>query len=81
MEQIVIDPQFLTLVPVLIGLLAALKHSGFPNRYIPLMALLAGLIISLFITGGDIYKALVMGAGLAFSAVGTHSSFKNTLKK
>lgn len=44
------------------------------------MALVAGLIIGIMIAEGDIIEGLVIGGGLAVSAIGTHSGIKNTIK-
>ena len=80
--EIVLDPKYITLVPVLVGLLSAVKSSGLiPSRFIPLLAIIAGLTFGFFIADGDIYEALVIGGGLALSAIGAHSGIKNTLQK
>ena len=81
MESIVIDPQFVAIVPVLIGLLAALKQAGFNSRYIPLLAIGAGFIIGGFLTYWNPMQTIIIGGGLGLSAIGMHSGVKNTLKK
>jgi asparagine N-glycosylation enzyme membrane subunit Stt3 len=81
MESIAIDPQFVAIVPVLIGLLAALKQAGFNSRYIPILAIAAGLIIGGFLTYWNPMQTLIIGGGLGLSSIGAHSGVKNTLKK
>jgi hypothetical protein len=81
MDAIVLDPQYLALVPVLVGLLAALKTAGFEPRYIPTLAISAGLILGGFLSDWDLIQTVVIGGGIGLSAVGAHSGVKNTLKK
>lgn len=81
MDAIVIDPQYLALVPVLVGILAALKTAGFEPRYIPTLAICAGLIFGGFLSNWDLMQTIVIGGGIGLSAVGAHSGVKNTLKK
>jgi len=81
MDAIVLDPQFVVLVPVLIGLLAALKQAGFEPRFIPILAIGAGFIMGGFLSGWEPIQTLVIGGGLGLSAIGAHSGVKNTLKK
>jgi hypothetical protein len=81
MESVVIDPQYVALVPVLIGLLAAMKQAGFNSRYIPILAIGAGFIIGGFLTYWDPIQTIIIGGGLGLSAIGAHSGVKNTLKK
>ena len=80
METIELDPRYISIVPVLIGLLYGLQVAGMPKRFIPIMALVAGLIIGIVIAEGDIIEGLIIGGGLAVSAIGTHSGIKNTIK-
>lgn len=81
MEAVVIDPQYVALVPVLIGLLAAMKQAGFNTRYIPLLAIGAGFVMGGFLTAWEPMQTLIIGGGLGLSAIGAHSGVKNTLKK
>lgn len=81
MEAIQLDPRFISIVPVLIGLLYGLQMAGLPKRFIPLMALFAGLIVGIMIAEGEIVEGLIIGGGLAVSAIGTHSGIKNTIQK
>jgi len=79
--EIALDPRYLALVPVLVGLLAALKQAGFDPRYIPTLAILSGLLIGLMLNNWSIYEGIVVGGGIGLSAIGAHSGIKNTLKK
>lgn len=80
MEIVELDPRYISIVPVLIGLLFGLQQAGLPKRFIPLCALSAGLIIGFMIAQGDFVEGLIIGGGLALSAIGTHSGIKNTIK-
>ena len=80
--EIILDPKYISLVPLLVAFLSAIKNSGLiPSRFIPLLAMIAGLTIGFFIADGKIYDALVIGGGLALSAIGAHSGIKNSLQK
>ena len=79
--EIIVDPRYITIVPVLIGLLAALKQAGFNTRYIPILAIGAGFIIGGFLTYWEPMQTIIIGGGLGLSAIGAHSGVKNTLKK
>ena len=79
--EIVLDPQFAALVPVLVAFLAALKSSGFNPRYIPLLALSAGILFGGLLTEWELINTIIIGGGIGLSAIGAHSGVKNTLKK
>lgn len=79
--MIELDPRYISIVPVLIGLCYGLQVAGIPKRFIPLLALAGGLIIGFMIAEGEIIEGLIIGGGLAFSAIGTHSGIKNTINK
>ncbi len=80
--DIILDPRYAAIVPVIVAFLGVIKSSGIiPNRFLPLLALLAGLIIGGFLAKGDIIEWLIIGGGLGASAIGVHSGIKNTLQK
>lgn len=79
--EIAIDPRYLTIIPILVGLLSALKTAGFNPRYIPTLAIFAGILIGLMITNFSLYEGFVIGGGIGLSAIGVHSGVKNTIKK
>lgn len=79
--DITLQAEYAALVPVLVAMLSALKAAGFPTRYIPTLALSAGILIGLFLSKWDIINGLIIGGAIGLSAIGTHSGIKNTLKK
>lgn len=79
--MIELDPRYISIVPVLIGLCYGLQVAGMPKRFIPIMALVGGLIIGFMIAEGEIIEGLIIGGGLSLSAIGTHSGIKNTINK
>ncbi len=76
-----INPQYAALLPVLIGLLQALKTAGFNPRYIPTLSISAGVLIGLFLYNFDPIQGVTFGGALGLAAIGAHSGIKNTLKK
>jgi len=79
--DITLQAEYAALVPVLVGMLMALKTAGLPTRYIPTLALSAGILIGLFLSKWDIVNGLMIGGGIGLSAIGAHSGFKNTFQK
>lgn len=79
--DIILDPQYFAIVPVLIAMLSALKSAGIAPRYIPTLAIAAGLLIGGFIANWEIIEMITIGGGIGLTAIGAHSGIKNTLKK
>lgn len=81
MMDTVIQPEYLALIPIIVAFVQAIKHSELiPNRYLPLLAITAGMIFGFFIEVEPI-KAIILGGSLGLSAIGAHSGIKNSLKK
>lgn len=76
-----IEEKVALLIPVLMGMLQIMKTVGFPVKYIPLLALLFGLVCGLILQPTDYISAIITGATIGFSAVGIHSGIKNTMNK
>jgi len=76
-----IDAQYLAIVPVLVGILAAMKQAGFEPRYIPTLAILSGILIGLMLKRWDVLEGITLGGAIGLAAIGAHSGVKNTLKK
>lgn len=81
MMDITLQAEYAALVPVIVAILSALKSAGFPTRYIPALAISAGILIGLFLSKWDIVNGLIIGGAIGLSAIGAHSGIKNTLKK
>lgn len=70
------------IVAVLIGLVEVLKRAfGIPKRFVPLTALILGILISILVNGhwGD-PKPVFTGIVYGLSAVGLYSGAKNTVE-
>ena len=65
------------LVPLITGLVEALKRSGLPRRYAALTALALGVAIGAFVTRGfgahDLYDAILQGVAFGLAASGFYS--------
>lgn len=69
------------IIPLLIGILEVLKRIGLNEKFVPVISLLLGITIGLFlISNGDIKDGIVQGVYIGLSAVGLYSGAKNTLK-
>jgi len=69
---------YTALIPVIIGLVAAVKKAGIPSRWLPLTAILFGLI-GVWVLGGATGVEWLAGVVAGLSAVGLHSGTKATL--
>lgn len=78
-----IETEYMVFVPLLVGLLAALKTSGniYIVRWIPLLAIGAGLAIGFAIKQNNAQEAIYAGLLIGLSSIGTHSGIKNTFQK
>lgn len=72
------DVQIGLLVVVIIGLCEAIKYAGLNTRWIPLIAIILGLVGSILL-GGLNWLAVFAGLITAFTASGIFSAFKATI--
>lgn len=66
------------LVIVILGLCEAVKYAGLNTRWIPLIAIILG-IIGAFFLGGANWLSMLAGLVSAFTASGIFSGFKKTI--
>ena len=71
----------LVLIPVLIGILEAIKRSGFNSKFIPILSIIIGIIFGIFYSGFNIKEGIITGIYIGLSAVGLYSGTKNTIEK
>jgi len=66
----------LVLIPILIGLLEAIKRTGFNSKFIPILSIVLGVLIGVFYSGFDIREGAILGVYIGLSAVGLYSGSK-----
>lgn len=67
----------LVLIPVLIGILEAIKKAGFNSKFIPLLSIVIGVLIGIVYSGFDLKQGIMTGLFIGLSAVGLYSGVKN----
>lgn len=70
-------------IAVLIAVLELIKRLGFNPKYVPLVAVVIGILANIANTlygGGVIYDAGMTGLVIGLSAVGLYSGGKNTIE-
>ena len=72
------DIQLGFLVTIIIGLCQAIKLTGVNTRYIPLIAIVLGVIGSIYM-GGVSWMAVLAGLIASLTASGIFSGFKSTV--
>jgi len=70
----------LVLIPILIGLLKAIKQTGFNSKFIPILSIVLGVLIGVFYSGFDIREGAILGVYIGLSAVGLYSGSKAVVK-
>lgn len=74
-----ITTQFLILVPVILGVVQAIKMAGIPKKYSALIAIVLGAGAASALNGFDM-NSLLQGIAAGLSAAGLYSGTKATLK-
>lgn len=67
------------LIPVIIGIVAALKMAGLPSRYAPILSLLLGMSLAYFLSPIPNIENVVNGIIAGLSASGLYSGAKATI--
>lgn len=70
----------LVLVPILIGILEAIKRSGFNSKLIPVLSILLGVLLGIVFTGFDVKEGIMAGLYIGLSAVGLYSGYKSVVQ-
>ncbi|NLW43792.1 MAG: hypothetical protein GXY92_01250 [Syntrophomonadaceae bacterium] len=70
-------------IPIINGLAEVAKRAGLPNRYVPLLAVILGLIAGIGLRNpqDSITVAILEGLVIGLSAVGLYSGTRNVLGK
>lgn len=76
----IIASQFLTLVPVVLGLVQAIKMAGLSSKYAPLFSLILGVVLTVGLSTAD-FAAIIQGLAVGLSASGLFSGGKAMLYK
>ncbi|WP_270180053.1 hypothetical protein [Alkalihalobacillus sp. CinArs1] len=69
----------IALLPVIIGIVQLFKIFGFPARFLPLLSIGVGIVMSYIYIDPDIKKAFLIGLWLGLCASGMHSGLKHTM--
>lgn len=64
-------------VGAIMAIVNLLIELGFPRKYAPLVAVVSGVLVGVFIVDQDLVQGLIDGLSLGFSAIGVHSGVKN----
>jgi hypothetical protein len=77
-----------TAVPLIIGLVAAIRQVGLPDRFAPLVSIALGVLMGItgaYLTGPmtpqSLVTGVIVGLGLGLAASGAYSGTKATLGK
>ena len=71
--------QFVILVPVVLGLVEAVKQAGMPSRYAPILALSLGVAGTFLMSGDYAGASVIQGLIVGLSAVGLWSGVKSSI--
>jgi hypothetical protein len=72
----------IAIIPLLIGILEVFKKAGLSEKYVPIVSIVLGLAIGIFLFAeGNIAAGIVQGIYIGLSAVGLYSGTKNTIEK
>ncbi|WP_347548834.1 hypothetical protein ABFG93_15010 [Pseudalkalibacillus hwajinpoensis] len=70
----------IALLPVIIGVVHLFKMFGFPARFLPLLSIGIGIVMSyIYVEPENLKKAFLIGLWLGLCATGMHSGFKHTM--
>ena len=69
----------LVLIPMIIGILEAIKRAGFNSKFIPLLSIGLGILLGIFYSGFDIQEGIMVGIYIGLSAVGLYSGTKSVI--
>lgn len=76
--NVVMEYAGVMLIPLIMGLIEALKKMGFNEKYAIIPALILGLVFGIFFASpGDIKTGIIYGIYMGLSSVGLYSGTKN----
>lgn len=70
------------LVPLIVAVVGVVRAAGVPPRWLPLIAVVLGLVAGfVYIAPDEPKKAVLSGILMGLSAIGAWSGIKNTMQK
>lgn len=70
----------LVLIPVLIGILEAIKRTGFNSKFILVLSIILGIMFGVVFSGLSIKEGIITGIYIGLSAVGLYSGSKSFIE-
>jgi hypothetical protein len=64
------------LVPIIVGIVEALKTAGLPSKYAPVVSLMLGVLATVSVFGNSIVWEVMNGLLVGLSASGLYSGIK-----
>lgn len=72
----------IVIIPFILGIVELFKKAGVSKRFLPFIALIAGIAIGVvYVADIDWKQGVLIGAMLGLSASGLYSGTKNTMEK
>lgn len=72
----------IALMPIIVGLVEVIKQFNIPSKYVPIVALVLGIIFGIvFVSDGDILQGVLVGISMGLGAVGLYSGVTNFVEK
>lgn len=78
--DIILSPLMLASIPVVLGVVSAIKVAGLPDKWAPVASLVFGLVVA-FVAGGTLLVEVLGGLVVGLSASGLYSGTKATFFK
>lgn len=70
------------LIPLIMGLVEAIKRAGVSKQFLPLISIAIGITIGVvYLTEFDLKQGVLVGTILGLSASGLYSGTKNTMER
>jgi len=79
MNDIILNPLLLGSIPVVLGVVSAIKKVGLSSRWAPIVSLVLGLGLSFFLGGDTTFQVVLQGLVVGLSASGLYSGTKATV--
>ncbi len=77
--EISLSPLLVGAIPVVLGVVSAVKKVGLSTKWAPLFSIFIGLVLSYFV-GGSPIEIILQGLIVGLSASGLYSGTKTTLQ-
>ena len=80
MNDITLVPLLIGSIPVVLGVVSALKTIGLPSKWSPLVSIGLSLVLAFFVGGLTLFDVILQGLIVGLSASGLYSGTKTTIK-